>query len=76
MHDLVVELSQQAQTLRPADRARLAELLLDSIHQSADSGVEAAWDAELQRRIDEIDRGVANLVFADVAFDQVRRAIR
>lgn len=76
MSDLVVELSQQAQTLRPADRARLAELLLDSIHPSADSGVEAAWDAELQRRIDEIDRGVANLVSADVAFDQVRRAIR
>ncbi|MDD5334112.1 MAG: addiction module protein [Rhodoferax sp.] len=76
MPDLVIELSQQAQTLRPEDRARLAELLLDSIHQSVDRTVELAWDEELQRRIDEVDRGTARLVPAEEVFAQVRRSIQ
>ncbi len=76
MSDLVIELSQKAQTLRPEERARLAELLLDSIHQSADRTVEDAWDAELQKRIDEVERGVATLIPAEEAFARVRRAIR
>ena len=76
MSDLVTELSQQAQTLRPEDRARLAELLLDSIHQSVDRTVESAWDEELQRRIDEVDRGTARLVPAEEVFAQVRRSIQ
>ena len=76
MSDLVIELSQKAQTLRPEERARLAELLLDSIHQTTDQTVEDAWDAELQKRIDEVDRGVATLISAEEAFVQVRRAVR
>lgn len=76
MTDLVLELSQQAQTLGPQDRARLAELLLDSIHQPTDCAVDDAWDEELQRRIYEVERGVAVLVSADDAFAQVRRAIQ
>lgn len=76
MSDLVIELSQKAQTLRPEQRARLAELLLDSIHQSADRTVEDAWDEELQKRIDEVDRGLAQLIPAEEVFAQVRRAIR
>ena len=76
MSDLVLELAQQAQTLGVQDRARLAELLLDSIHVSPDSAIDDAWDAELLRRINEVDRGVAVLVSAEDAFAQVRRAIQ
>ena len=76
MSDLVIELSQKAQTLHPEQRARLAELLLDSIHQSADRTIEDAWDEELQKRIDEVDRGGAKLVSAEEVFAQVRRAIQ
>jgi putative addiction module component (TIGR02574 family) len=76
MSDLVIELSKKAQMLRPEERAQLAELLLDSIHQGSDRTVEDAWDEELQRRIDEVDRGVATLVSAEDAFAQVRRAIQ
>lgn len=76
MSDLVLELSQQAQTLGAQDRARLAELLLDSIHQHPNRAIDDAWDAELLRRIDEVDRGVAVLVSAEDAFAQVRRAIQ
>lgn len=75
MSDLVIELSQQAQTLTPPDRARLAQLLLDSIHPTSNAEVEATWDAELLRRIDEMDQGIAKLIPADEVFAQVRRAI-
>jgi putative addiction module component (TIGR02574 family) len=51
-------------------------LLLDSIHVSPDSAIDDAWDAELLRRINELDRGVAVLVSAEDAFAQVRRAIQ
>lgn len=76
MSDLVIELSQKAKTLTPPDIARLAELLLDSIHPALNADAEAAWDVELQRRIDEIDRGVAKLIPADKVFTQVRRALQ
>lgn len=76
MVDLVAELSQKSQALRPEERVRLAELLLDSIHLSGGQAIEDAWDEELKRRIDEVDRGVATLVSAEDAFAQVRRAIR
>ena len=76
MSDLVTTLSQQAQTLHSADRARLAEMLLDSIHQGVDSEVESAWDAEILRRLDEVDQGTAKLIAAEDAFAQVRRALQ
>lgn len=75
MSDRVIELSQQAQTLTLPDRARLAELLLDSIHPVLNTDAEAAWDVELQRRIDEMDLGVPKLIPAEEVFAQVRRAI-
>lgn len=75
MVDLVDELSKRARALPPEDRARLAEELLASLDPH-DADVEAAWDVELRRRIDEIDRGEARLVPADEAFAAVRRALR
>ncbi len=76
MSDLVFELSQRAKTLGTQDRARLAELLLDSIHPTPDAAIDDAWEVELLRRLDEVDRGVAVLVPAEDAFAQVRRAIQ
>ena len=42
MFDLVIEPSKQAQSLQPPDRARLAESLLDIIHPSTNTDIEAA----------------------------------
>lgn len=72
MFDLVIEVSQQAQSLQPPDRARLAELLSDSINPSTNTDIEAAWYDEILRRIDELDQGVAKLTPAAQAFAQVR----
>ena len=74
MPDLVAELSAQARALAPQARARLAEELLASLDPH-EIEVEAAWDEELRRRIDEVESGTAQLNPADQAFAQVRRAL-
>jgi putative addiction module component (TIGR02574 family) len=75
MADLIDELSERAKALPPEDRARLAEELLASLDPH-DADVEAAWDMELRRRIDEIEQGEATLVPADQALAAVRQALR
>lgn len=75
MTDLVADLSERAKSLPPEDRARLAEELLASL-DPREEGVEAAWDAELRRRIDSIEQGTVQLIPADEAFAAVRQALR
>lgn len=75
MPDLVTTLSDQAQALAPEDRARLAEKLLASLDPH-NAEIDAAWDAELRRRIDEIDQGAVTMIPAEQAFAQVRRALK
>ena len=72
MFDPVIEPSKQSQSLQPPDRARLAEFLLHMIHPSTNTDIEAAWDDEILRRVDELDQGVAKLTPAAQAFAQVR----
>lgn len=74
MRDLVAALSARARALPPEERARLAEELLASLDPH-DAEVEAAWDEELRRRIDEVEHGTVQLIPADQAFAQVRRAL-
>ncbi len=54
MANLIEELSSQARKLPAADRVRLAEELLASVHEPDDE-VEAAWDEELRLRIADND---------------------
>ncbi len=75
MTDLVTELTERAKALPPEERARLAEELLATLDPSED-GVEAAWDDEIRKRIDEVENGTVQLVPADEAFAQVRHALR
>lgn len=75
MTDLVAELSERAKSLPPEDRARLAEELLASLDPH-EEGVEAAWDAELRRRIDSVEQGTVEMIPANEAFAAVRQALR
>ncbi len=74
MPDLIAELTAQAKALQPKARARLAEELLASLHPHHND-VEAAWDAEIRHRIDEVERGAVELVSAQQGLAQVRRAL-
>ena len=48
----------QLSTLPPEERAELAHFLLCSL-EPAEEGVEAAWDEEASRRVEEIREGRA-----------------
>ncbi len=76
MSDLVEELSQKARALPPAERARLAEELLASLHEDRDPEIEAAWDEEIRRRIVEIENGTAKLIPADEVFAEIRKLLK
>ncbi len=76
MPDLVAELSERAKVLPPEDRARLAEELLASLEESPSLEVDVAWDAEIKRRIAEVEAGTAELVPAEEVFARVRQSLR
>jgi len=76
MSYLLAELSQRARELPLEERAQLAEELLASLNTYADSEIEAAWDEEIRRRVDECERGVAKLIPAEEVFAEARRLAR
>ena len=57
----VQELYEKASELPAADRAELAGLLLDSLEEP-EEGVEEAWAAEIERRMDDFDAGRAETI--------------
>lgn len=58
----VEELYEEASHLPAEDRAELAGLLLESIEDPADEGVEAAWAAEIERRMAEYRAGTVKTI--------------
>ncbi len=65
MPDTVAELAQRSRALDPKDRERLVDLLIDSLAESPDAGVEEAWRDEITRRVAAYERGDAVLHDAD-----------
>lgn len=57
MTPIAEELKEQLSRLPLLDRAELAQYLLASLIEHSDDVAEAAWDAELSRRGDEIRSG-------------------
>jgi putative addiction module component (TIGR02574 family) len=52
----------EAMTLPESERAELAHNLVTSLDGPADPDAEQAWDAEILRRLAEIDSGTAKLI--------------
>lgn len=52
----------EALSLPESERAELAHSLVASLGAPADSDAESAWDAEILRRLAEIDSGTAELI--------------
>ena len=64
----------QALKLTAEERAHLADRLITSIFD--DHKIEAAWEAEVERRIDEIESGHAKLIPAAESIARARAAIK
>ena len=52
----------EALSLSESERAELAQSLVASLDGPADSDVDTAWDAEIMRRLADIDSGTAALI--------------
>ncbi len=72
----ISELEQQARALSPDNRARLAEVLLESLKGPPLSEVEAAWNREIEERIAAYDRGALEAIPAEDVFAEARRNTR
>lgn len=75
MSALLDELEQQARTLAPEERAHLAEVLLESLHDSALSEIGNEWQMEIERRVAAYDRGEVQSYAAEDVFAEARRLI-
>ncbi len=57
MTDQLDQVLDQALKLPPGARAALAGSLLDSLDESVDETAEEDWNAEIQRRLRQLDTG-------------------
>ena len=55
MSDAVENLLKKALSLDEQDRASLAGALIESLHGEPEAGVDEAWEAEIKRRVAELD---------------------
>jgi putative addiction module component (TIGR02574 family) len=56
------QLRAEALQLSPEERAALAGELIQSLDTEVDDDAEAAWSAEIRRRLERLDAGLANTV--------------
>lgn len=64
------EITEKALRLPQGEQLKLARTLLENSEASADSGVDAVWEQEIERRIQLIDAGLAKgRPFADIVRD-------
>jgi len=62
----------EALSLSQAERAELAYSLVVSLDGAADADAESAWEAEILRRLGEIEAGTAELIDRE----ELRRRMR
>ena len=70
------ELKREAANLSDTERAELALALIESLEAPTDdSGVEQAWQVEIQRRAAELERGDVQPVPGDQVIAHLRRQL-
>lgn len=73
MTDKTQAIVEQALKLSPTERADVAEQLLASLDEALDSDVEKAWQEEIQRRLQQVERGEVELMDSDTVMAELRR---
>jgi putative addiction module component (TIGR02574 family) len=63
---------QSALALPESERAEIAASLIHSLDTETDEGVDEVWAAEVQRRVESIDKGEVTLI----PWDDVMREMR
>lgn len=65
-------LLEEALKLSPDERAEVAEQLIASLEEAPDIDVEQAWQEEVQRRLQQIERGEVKTI----PWEEVQRRLR
>lgn len=66
-----IDVWKEAAELTEQDRATLAGLLIESLEGEPDADLEAAWAAEIERRVAELEAGTVTTV----PWEQVRQRL-
>ena len=70
------DVAEQAMTLPPDSRARLADLLVESLDTDVLGPHDELWLAEAQRRLDDIRSGRVQTIPGEEALRAVRDSLR
>ena len=65
------DILKQALELKAEERAELASLLIESLDEAAEEGVEVAWAVEIERRMADLDSCTAKTL----PWDEVREKL-
>ena len=69
------ELEAEIKKLDVKDRATLAKRIVESLDELSKEEIEALWAVEAERRLDELEQGVATEIPAAEALRRARAAI-
>ena len=73
MSEAAEKLRTELANLTIDDRVELAHFLINSLDRGSDTGAEEAWDAELARRVEEVNTGRATGEPAEKVFSELRQ---
>ena len=76
MRTSVEQLAKQAMALPTESRARLADLLVESLDAGELGRIDRLWTAEAKRRRDEVRAGRVKTIPGEEALRKVRRAVK
>ena len=73
MTDKTQAILEQALKLSPTERADVAEQLIVSLDERPDADAEQAWQEEVQRRLQQVERGEVELIDSDTLMADLRK---
>jgi len=71
--ETALQLKDQLLSLSEDDRLALLEVLHDSLPEESEAGADEAWEAELNRRMEEIETGKVVGIPAKEMFDELQK---
>jgi putative addiction module component (TIGR02574 family) len=76
MPDTAADLAQRGKLLPPEEREQLVDALLASLNEPAAAELDAAWAAEIERRLAACDMGQVRAIPAEEVFAKARSMAR
>jgi len=76
MSTTVEQLAEQAMSLPGESRARLADIIVESLDKEALTQIDRLWLSEAKRRRDEVRSGKVKTIPGDEALRRVRDSVR